>query len=292
MPEVPMYPAPGLAPYAREVRAAGLRLHCYVAGPAAAPPLLLVHGLADEADTWRHLIGPLAERYRVVAPDLPGFGRSELPRGACTGAFYARVLAALIGALGLARPVVVGSSMGAAVAQRLALAAPQLVGRLVLVGGCLPVAPAPLAPPVLAMLTPGLGERYYLGLRRSQEAAYETLRPYYADLDALPAEDRAFLRERVWARVWSDPQRRAFFSALRWMALDAAMRGAQFRAAVAASRVPAHLIWGESDHISGRAGADATLALLPAARLDVIPACGHLPQQERPDALLALIDAR
>jgi pimeloyl-ACP methyl ester carboxylesterase len=51
--------------------------------------LLLVHGLGDEADSWRHVLLPLAERYHVVAPDLPGFGRSEsLPLPGRTRGIY------------------------------------------------------------------------------------------------------------------------------------------------------------------------------------------------------------
>lgn len=289
MPTIVMYPPAQLAPYARSIRAGGLNLHYYVAGPETAPALVLVHGLADEADTWRRVFLPLAERYRVIAPDLPGFGRSQLPDRPCSLAFYAKSIAALLAALDIRRAALVGSSLGAAVAQRLALAAPRLITRLVLVAGCLPVAPARPAPPILAMLVPGIGERYYLSLRRSQDAAYETLRPYYADLDALPAEERAFLRERVWARVWSDTQRRAYFSALRWFAIDATLRRERFRAAMAAVPMPTHLVWGEQDQIAGRDMAEAAQALIPGARYDLIPGCGHLPQQEAPEALISLI---
>lgn len=75
----PMQPWPGLQPYARQVNLSksGLSLYVYDAGPAGAGPMLLIHGLADEADTWRHLIDPLSTHHRVLAPDLPGYGRSD-----------------------------------------------------------------------------------------------------------------------------------------------------------------------------------------------------------------------
>ena len=65
----PMQSWPGLAAYARTVRLAksGLTLHVYDTS-GDAPPLLLIHGLADEADTWRHVVTPLSAHYRVVAP--------------------------------------------------------------------------------------------------------------------------------------------------------------------------------------------------------------------------------
>ncbi|HWQ14996.1 MAG TPA: alpha/beta fold hydrolase [Roseiflexaceae bacterium] len=278
-----------LAPYARAVRLpGGPRLHYYEAGDPDTPPLLLVHGLGDEADTWRHVVAPLAARHRVIAPDLPGFGRSDRPRVAYTLAFFARTLAGLLGALGVERATLVGSSLGAAVVQRLALARPALAERLVLVGGALPV--TPIRPPaaLLLFLTPGLGELMYTGLRASQDAAYETLRPYYADLDALPAADRAFLRERVWARVWSAGQRRAYLSALRWLAVEAAFRARELRAQLAHLAVPTLLVWGERDHIAGRAAAEDMAGLLPDARLVTIACAGHLPHQERSEEFVGL----
>mgnify|MGYP001770903147 CR=1 FL=1 len=66
-----------LEPYPREITVDGLRLHLYAAGRG--PALVLLHGLADEADSWRQVIPVLAQTHRVIAPDLPGFGRSDRP---------------------------------------------------------------------------------------------------------------------------------------------------------------------------------------------------------------------
>jgi pimeloyl-ACP methyl ester carboxylesterase len=267
----------------------GLRLHCYIGGPERAPALVLIHGLGDEADSWRRVFVPLTSAYRVVAMDLPGFGRSDQPDRAYTVGFFARTVAALMAALGIGRASLAGSSMGGMIAQRLALAAPHLVERLALIDGCLPVGRTIPRGPIWAFLTPGAGELAYTSLRRSQDEAYATLRPYYADLDELPQQERAFLRERVWARVWSDGQRRAFLSALRWIAIDGATRTGSYREALRACRVPTHLIWGDSDYIAPLAMAQANAALLRDARLSVIAGCGHLPHQERPDELIALL---
>ncbi|MFL5802317.1 MAG: alpha/beta fold hydrolase [Roseiflexaceae bacterium] len=287
MPRPDAMPAPAvLRPYSRTIAAGGPRLHYYDAGAGAGPPLVLLHGLGDEADTWRHVLPRLAARRRVIAPDLPGFGRSDKPRRAYTTAFFARTIAALLAELGIARAELVGSSMGALVAQRLALARPALVERLALIGGGMALTPERVPPPVWLFLLPGMGELSYTALRRSQDEAYATLRPYYHDLDALPEQDRTFLRERVWARVWSAGQRRAFLSALRWLAIDQATRAATFRERLAQLRIPTLLIWGEHDVIAPRARAEALLELLPDARLRIIAGSGHLPQQERPDELL------
>ncbi|NTV65996.1 MAG: alpha/beta fold hydrolase, partial [Oscillochloris sp.] len=136
-----------------------------------------------------------------------------------------------------------------------------------------------------------VGELAYTSLRRSQDAAYATLRPYYADLDSLPAEDQAFLRERVWARVWSGGQRRVFLSALRWLSVERAQIGPDLAARLAQLDVPTLLVWGEHDRIVARAEGEALAALLPDARLELIAEAGHLPQQERPAEVVRLIQA-
>jgi pimeloyl-ACP methyl ester carboxylesterase len=280
-----------LRPYAREVEAGGLRLHCYDAGDGQALPMILIHGLGDEADTWRHILLPLARHRRVIALDLPGFGRSQHPARAYTLAFFAATIAALLSSLGIGRAVLVGSSMGAAAAQRLALARPELVERLVLIGGCLPIEAGLPPGPMWMFLTPGLGELIYTSLRRQPDGGYATLRPYYADLDALPDEDRAFLAERVRARVESNGQRRAFLSALRWLSIERAFRAGRHHERVIHQSTPAELIWGERDAISPTAAAYAMAARLPDARVQVIAGSGHLPQQERPDELRRMLEA-
>jgi pimeloyl-ACP methyl ester carboxylesterase len=284
-----MVAPPALRPFARRITLASGELYYYDCGKASAPVLVLIHGLGDEADTWRRVFGPLSERYRVIALDLPGFGRSAQLQRPCTVAAYARVIAGLLQTLAIPHATLAGSSLGALVAQRLALAAPDLVERLVLIDGALPTRNS-LPPRALwAFLTPGLGELAYVSLRRSQDEAYATLRPYYADLDGLPEVEQTFLRERVWARVWSDSQRQAFFSVLRWLAIDTATRGPAYLRALADCRVPIDLIWGEHDLIADRTLALATLAVAPNANLHDLAGCGHLPHQEQPAAVIDLI---
>lgn len=96
-------------------------------------PVVLLHGLADSGDLWRHQRPALAERHDVVAIDLPGHGASPPISGRTTLADMADAVAAIIEGLSLIRPVVVGLSMGGGVAQALAVARPDLVRALVLV---------------------------------------------------------------------------------------------------------------------------------------------------------------
>jgi len=277
-----------LKPYHRRVYANGVGLHIYGSGPTNTqePPFLLIHGLGDEADSWRQVFPLLVGRGRVVALDLPGFGRSDHPRRAYTLRFFADTVAALLENLKIPRAVLVGNSMGAAVALRVATRRADLVARLVLVDGP-PVRSKPGRMQML-FLIPGQGEKIYNSFRASQDAAYESLRPYYSNLDALPPEDRQFLRERVWDRVWSDDQRQAYFSTFRWMALEGLL-GQPSPAKLGQIKVPTTIVWGEQDLVIPVETGRLLCSWISGAKLHIIPGCGHLPQQERPEELVRLI---
>jgi len=275
-----------LKPYTRTINAAGVRLHLYDSGEGMGQTFVLLHGLGDEADSWRKLFPLLASRGRVLAPDLPGFGRSDHPRRAYTLDFYAQTVEAMLQALHIPKAVLVGSSMGAAVALRMVVRKPDLPSRLVLLDG--PPVRVRINRAQLMFLLPLLGERIYNSLRGSQDAAYATLQPYYYRLGGLPIEDQHFLRERVWARVWSDDQRRAFFSTFRWLAWEG-LKGHPNPSILTQIKIPTLVIWGDHDHIVPLESGKTLQAWIPGARLWVIKDCGHLPQQEQPEELVRLI---
>ncbi len=291
----PMSPYPGLERYARSVRLArtGLELFLFDAGPQDAPPILLVHGLGDEADTWRHLIPALATRRRILAPDLPGFGRSGQREGAYGVPFFADVLLEALDVLlpSGSHALWMGHSLGAIVNHYVALSHPERVGGLVLLDGCLLARTRKLDLATLMLLVPGLGERWYSGLRKDPQAAYRSLEPFYAHLERLPEAERAFLFQRVNQRVWSDGQRRAFFGTLRSLArwLPTQQRGLVPR--LAALSVSTLVLWGESDRMNSIEDGRALVELQPAARLVTIPSAGHDAHQENPQAVLAAIEA-
>src|SRR5215218_5858744 len=97
------------------------------------PALVFVHGLGGAWQNWLLNIPAFMGSHRVVAPDLPGFGESAMPREEISIQGYARVLDGLLNALGVESAVVVGNSMGGFVAAELALSFSTRVERLVLV---------------------------------------------------------------------------------------------------------------------------------------------------------------
>ncbi len=97
----------------------------------AGPPLLLVHGLMTTSYSWRYVIDGLARHFRVIAPDLPGCGRSDKPPRGYSGAALAAFLLELQQALGVRGCAVVGNSMGGYLCMRAALADPGAFARVV-----------------------------------------------------------------------------------------------------------------------------------------------------------------
>jgi pimeloyl-ACP methyl ester carboxylesterase len=112
------------------IRVNGTRIRFVDAGKGQ--PILLLHGLGGSHDDWRMQIPEFAERYRVIVPDLRGFGGSER-REPFTIQQHARDVMATLSELSIERAHVVGLSMGGAIAIELALRAPRAVRSLVLI---------------------------------------------------------------------------------------------------------------------------------------------------------------
>lgn len=284
-------PWPGLAPYGREAQVDGLRVFYYEAGDPGTETVLLLHGLGDEADSWRHVLAPLAARYHVLAPDLPGFGRSAKPARSYTTQFFLEAVQGLLAERRIERLTVAGSSLGAVLAQELALQKPDRVASLVLLDGSLYLRSRPLQLMQVLMLVPGVGEWLYGRLRDDAEAAYATLAPYYADLEGLPGADRAFLRERVQARVADRAQQRAYLSALRRLVVAGVRRQRTIAGELAGLKVPALVVWGAKDALMPVENGHALAETLPEAQLVVVEEAGHLPHQEEPEVVVEAIRA-
>ena len=104
------------------------------AGPDDGPIVLLLHGFPTASHMFRDLIPDLADRYHVIAPDLPGFGNTVTPpRGAFTYSFdkLAEVMAGFVDALGLDRFALYVFDYGAPVGLRLALRFPERISAIV-----------------------------------------------------------------------------------------------------------------------------------------------------------------
>lgn len=258
-------------------------LFYFEAGDPGQPPLVMIHGLGDEADTWRHQIPLLAEDHHVIALDLPGFGRSDHLKQAYTPTLMKGAILELMDVLGLEKATLIGSSLGGILAHGIAAAHPERLSGLVLVDGAL-YQPDQMADSSLqVMAIPLVGEAIYTNFRKNPDAAYDSLRPVYQDLDSLPAADREFLFTRVNHRVWSNGQRRAYFSTLRKLSPWVRKAQSALPEQLAKLEIPTLVIRGEMDSLFSAKNAAAIQALQPDAEVLTIAGKGHLPQQEDPE---------
>ncbi len=134
LPALPRRPHRYFQTRAREIEVTSppfgrVNIHYREAG--AGPPLLLVHGLMTTSYSWRYVLDELARDFRVIAPDLPGCGRSEKPAQGYGGAALAQFILELQRALGVRGCAVVGNSMGGYLCMRAALADPGAFARVV-----------------------------------------------------------------------------------------------------------------------------------------------------------------
>src|SRR5918994_4001044 len=122
----------------RTVSIEGVKVFYREAGPADAPAVVLLHGFPSSSNMFRNLIPALADRYRVIAPDHPGFGHSDMPeRGQFRYSFahFADITDTLLTRLGVSRYTLYVMDYGAPVGFRLALAHPERVTALVVQNG-------------------------------------------------------------------------------------------------------------------------------------------------------------
>ena len=239
-------------------------LHHTVRGRSG-PAVVLLHGLGSSGADWPEQQVALEARYRIVAVDLPGHGASRLPAGPLTVDGMAADVEALLVALGEEPAHVVGLSLGACVALRLALGAPARVRSLTLVN------------PFARLQPTGPGDVARLALRTlllgtapmSMVAAHVARRLF-------PWPEQRALYDAAVASLAATP-RAAYFAGMRALArFDA-------RGQVAAIRQPTLIVAGDRDTSVPLAAKLALAAAIPRAQLLVVPGSGHATPHDRPD---------
>lgn len=246
----------------QNVVANGIRIACRIEG--AGPVLLLLHGLGGSHDDWRRQVPEFARQYRVIAPDLRGFGDSER-REPFTVQQHARDVAALLDALGIDRAHVVGLSMGGAVAMELALAEPGRVAGLVLANTA----------PEFELST---WQRRYMGFSRFLLAllfGVEGVARLFAAA-VFPAPHQERLRRRLLERA-SRTSRWVYISSLRSLV----RWGAEDRLAAIAS--PTLVIGAEHDYTDIHEKR-RWAARIPGAQVVMLPGSRHRSELDAPAA--------
>jgi pimeloyl-ACP methyl ester carboxylesterase len=177
--------------------------------------------------------------------------------------------------------ILIGSSMGAIIAQIAAAKQPKRVRAIILLDGCHPMS-GKTDSGLLLMALSSVGRRWYRNFRKNHEGAWRSLYGYYRDLDAMSEEDKTFLRNRVIDRVESLSQEEAYFLSLHSV-IAFNMRGEKkFSRAMKGFTGKILVLWGESDRVMPFEKTSRFQSLHPDADFQFIKGAGHLPHQEAP----------
>jgi pimeloyl-ACP methyl ester carboxylesterase len=250
------------------------------------PVLLLIHGMAGSATTWRQVMPGLAKRFTVVAPDLLGHGRSEKPPGDYSLGAFACTLRDLLVALGHERATVVGQSLGGGVAMQFSYQYPERTERLVLVGsGGLGREVNPL---LRYLSLPGSEAILHLACAARVRTAIEAVGGRAARLGLRPAPVVAELW-RSYSSLGDDAARRAFLRTLRAVVDPRGQAVSAANRLHLAAEVPTLILWGDSDPIIPVDHAHAAHASIPGSRLEIFEGVGHYPHCETPERFVEVL---
>ncbi len=248
---------------------AGLQLHYVAQGDPDGPVVLLLHGFSDSWHSWDRLLPCLPSELRVLAPTQRGHGDSARPPGGYGIEQMANDAGRFLDALGVQRVSLVGHSMGAAVAQRLAARQPERIERLVLVGG-------------FASFADNAG---ILGLRDEIEGLSDPVGEDYArafqESTLAQPVPPAFLATVV-AECRKAPKR-------VWRDAAQGMIDADLAADWPAIACPTLLAWGDRDCFVPAADQQRLQAAIAGSRLRVFPAVGHAPHWEVPEEVAQVL---
>lgn len=239
-------------------------------GASGGEPIVFLHGWPDSWFSFSSVASSLPSNYRSFLLDQRGFGDSQRPSQGYVPTDFAADVLAFMDALSLPAAIVVGHSFGSFVARQAAIAAPQRVARLVLIGSGWSARNA-------------VTSEVQASLRELGDPVPEPFaREFQASTICKPVPDAFFERLvdescKLPARLWRD-------------VLDNLL-DYDDRATLPRIEAPTLLIWGERDALFSRADQEALKAAIPGAKLLVYDGIGHSPNWECPERVAADIGA-
>jgi pimeloyl-ACP methyl ester carboxylesterase len=265
----------------------GRRISYLVAGPPAAPVVLLVHGLTSSSDAWMPVIPALSRHVRVIAPDLLGHGHSDKPRADYSLGAFATSLRDLLEQLGHDRVTIVGHSFGGGVAMQFAHQHYEHCERLVLVA------------------SGGLGRDVSWILRAASLPGSELVLPVVANrylraagltlgrvLSRGPVRASPSFREAMtsYAALADLPARTAFVHTLRSVVEPGGQRVDATHMLYLAEGRPTLIVWGAKDSIIPVSHAYAAHVALPGSRLEIFEQARHFPHVDEPARFVEVLE--
>jgi pimeloyl-ACP methyl ester carboxylesterase len=267
-------------PYEKMIDIDGRKLNYVELGDRDKPTLLFVHGIMGTWRNWVFNLLPFADRYRVIAVDLPGFGLSEMPAGEFSIEKYADTIKHFAEKLGISKLTLIGNSMGGQVGTIVAKKYPELLEELVLVdpAGFSTSTPklrkiAPYAKYVEPLLK--IGPRL-----RKMIASNRTLASLFTKI--VLWRPRQISSELILVLL-AGIGKPGFVPALDTITHTPVD---EFPGEVKTDTV---IIWGRNDSLIPKKDAFKFARMIPQAKLELMDDVGHIPMFETPDRFNALL---
>jgi 2-hydroxymuconate-semialdehyde hydrolase/2-hydroxy-6-oxo-octa-2,4-dienoate hydrolase len=265
----------GIALKSGTIDAGGIQTSYVEAG--AGEPVVMLHGSGPGVSAmanWQHNIGALSQRFRVLAPDIVGFGATKRPDDIVYSLrTWTDHVWAFLDAHEIEKAAIVGNSLGGRIALQMATDRPDRITKMVLMG----------SPGVGMTLTEGLAAlRAY---EPSHDAMRDLLRNYFAVDPTMITDDLVAIRYQASVADGAYEAYRAMFFDPRHAGSELGITEEQVRAV----DTQALLVHGREDKVVPMQVSVTMLGLLPNADLHVFSACGHWTQIERADEFSALV---
>jgi pimeloyl-ACP methyl ester carboxylesterase len=260
-----------------------VRIHLAEAG--AGDPVLMLHGWPEHWYCWRHLVPELSQRYRLLMPDLRGFGWSEAPGSGYDPATFAADVVALLDTLGLDRVRLVGHDWGGFTAFLLGIGYPGRFSRVVVFN-----APPPWAP-LTAKVVASLWRTWYVSAIASPLGPRIVASPHFVRwFVGLGGRRHVFSADD--AEVYADRLRqpaRARASCLLYRSYLRAANDVFIRRRYPGGQltVPTRLVFGADDFYVPKSYVAGYEPHAPDLTVEFVPGCGHFLPEERPDLAAA-----
>ena len=255
------------APVDKVASVYGAKVHYVDAGTG--PPVILLHGLADDVGVWESAIAPLAAKYRVVALDQIGFGRSDKPLLNYRVSTFVDFLDGFLNELKIERASLVGNSLGGWIAADFALTHPERISRLVLCDAA-----------GYAAVSKTMDPRALSALRLASREDIRYLGPLtFRDKRFYEDVDLAFKQHVSAGDNYTVNQ-----------LLDSMIRGEDvLDNRLAAIKQPTLILWGREDKLIPLNFAERFHKEITGSRLEVIDNCGHMPHVECPKEFVTAV---
>ncbi|HEX2086388.1 MAG TPA: alpha/beta fold hydrolase [Solirubrobacteraceae bacterium] len=268
-----------------DVQAKGVKISTLTMGEG--PDVLLVHGLGGGKSSFFDTAAGLSHRYRVHALDLPGFGSSCKPaRASYSARYFADRVVEVMDALDIGRAHLVGNSMGGRVSIEVGLRHPNRVRGLALL--CPAVAFIKRGyHPIVRLLRPEAGLLPHRFTRKMVESTFWSL---FCDPDAIDPSMADIVVEEFQRIYGTAGARLAFLSAARNIYLDKPFGRGGFYPRLSELAAPSLFVWGTHDNLIPCGFKRHVERWLPRAEQIVLESCGHVPQVERPEHVIGLLE--